>query len=70
MPDLPYISDAAQAAAAADLVARFGVHAAHEAAVRADRSRGVGNYVHFCRWRQVARLAEVLAADEVVGTVH
>ena len=70
MPIHPYISDAAQATAAAELVSRFGARAATEAARRADRSRGVGNYVHFCRWRQVERLVEVLAAREPVGTVH
>lgn len=70
MPVLPYITDAAEAATAAELVSRFGVYAAAEAAARADRSRGLGNHVHFCRWRQVARLAEVLAAREAVGTVH
>lgn len=70
MPVLPYISDAAQAAAAAELVSRFGSAAALEAAVRADRSRNLGNHVHFCRWRQVERLVEVLAADAAVGTVH
>ena len=70
MAIIPHISDAAQVAAAAELVSRLGVHAPAEAAARADRSRGLGNYVHFCRWRQVERLAEVMATGMVVGTVH
>ena len=55
---------------ATDLIARFGLDAAEEAASRADRSRDLGNVVHFCRWRQVERLVVLLTADEVIGTVH
>lgn len=67
---MPYIADPAQAAAAADLVDRLGAHAPREARARADRSRDVGNHIHFCRWRQVERLAVLLASPEPVGTVH
>ncbi|GAO40753.1 hypothetical protein SCH01S_51_00850 [Sphingomonas changbaiensis NBRC 104936] len=66
----PYVADRAVLADATDLIARFGIDAAIEAASRADRSRDLGNVVHFCRWRQVERLVVLLNADEVTGTVH
>jgi hypothetical protein len=49
---------------------RFGEDAAMEAAARAERSRDVGNVLHFCHWRQIERVIETLASDEVRGTVH
>lgn len=67
---IPYIADAGQAAVAADLIDSFGERAATEAAARADRSRDLGNTVHFCRWRQVERLIAILAVDTAIGTVH
>lgn len=70
MPILPHIHDAADAAAAADLVRRLGAAAADEAAARADASRTVGNVRRFCRWRQVGRLAALLATERAVGTLH
>jgi hypothetical protein len=66
----PYIADARAAADAADLIAVFGAAAATEAAARADRSRDLGNHIHFCRWRQIERLIVILAADQATGTVH
>jgi hypothetical protein len=66
----PYLSSAAQVSDAAELIARFGDEAAAEAKVRAARSRSLGNHIHFCRWRQVERLVEVLASKTAVGTVH
>ena len=65
-----YIADPSAVADASALIDRFGVYAADEAAARARRSRGLGNAAHFCRWRQVERLVELLAADAVIGTVH
>jgi hypothetical protein len=67
----PYIADAREAADAAELIAAFGpAAAATEAAARADRSRDLGNHIHFCRWRQIERLIVILAADQATGTVH
>jgi hypothetical protein len=57
-----YLSDASAAADAAELISRFGIHAASEAAARADRSRDLGNVIHFCRWRDVERMIETLSA--------
>jgi hypothetical protein len=55
---------------AAELIVRFGDDAGFEAAARADRSRDIGNYLHFCRWRQIERLILLLSSDRAVGTVH
>lgn len=65
-----YLADAKQVREAADLIAGFGEHAAMEATIRADRSRDIGNHVHFCRWRQTRRLIDLLASEDVTGTVH
>jgi len=62
-----YLSDASAAADAAELIARFGIHAASEAAARADRSRDLGNVVHFCRWREIERMIESLSATCSAG---
>ena len=48
----------------------FGEMAVAEAAQRADRSRAVGNVIHFCHWRQIERAIEVLSVPHAVGTVH
>jgi len=55
---------------AAELIELFGESASHEAATRADRSRDVGNHIHFCHWRQIERLIVLLSVDRPVGTVH
>jgi hypothetical protein len=55
---------------AAQLIERFGAFAGAEAASRADRSRDLGNFVHFCRWREVARMIELIRDDAVTGPVH
>jgi hypothetical protein len=67
---MPYVADRALVADATDLMALFGGDAAFEAAARADRSRDLGNVIHFCRWRQVERLVMLLSEDEATGTVH
>lgn len=67
---VPYVADRTLLADANDLIARFGGEAGMAAAARADRSRDLGNVVHFCRWRQVERLVVLLTALEPIGTVH
>ncbi|MDF7774970.1 hypothetical protein P1X14_06920 [Sphingomonas sp. AOB5] len=66
----PYLADAGQVADAAELILMFGEEAGFEAASRADRSRGLGNTIHYCRWRQIERLVMLMSAEEAVGTVH
>jgi len=65
-----HIPDGSAATDAADLISRFGELAAGEAAARADLSRQAGNLIHFCRWRQIERLIELLAAGRGVHTIH
>lgn len=67
---LPYVADRNAVSDASQLMAEFGDDAGFEAAARADRSRNLGNYIHFCRWRQVERLILVLASDRPIGTIH
>ena len=65
----PFVTDA-DVATAADMIETFGPSAADEAAARAHRSRDMGNHIHFCRWRQIERLIDVLSCDEAFGTIH
>lgn len=67
---LPYLSNRKSYEDAADLIARFGDDAGYEAAIRADKSRDVGNHIHFCHWRQIERLIVVLSYHQPLGTVH
>jgi hypothetical protein len=65
-----HLPDAAAAAEAAELIDRFGGFAADEAAARATRSRDLGNVIHYCRWRQIQRLIELLSAPGGAPTLH
>jgi len=65
-----HLPDAASVSDAAELIDRFGDFAADEAAARASRSRDLGNVVHYCRWRQIQRLIEVLNEGGTAATVH
>jgi hypothetical protein len=67
---LPYLADRASVTDAEELIARHGEAAAIEAARRAGRSRDLGNYVHFCRWRQIERWIRSLAQPGTAGPVH
>ena len=67
---LPYLSDRKSYEDAAELMAIFGDNAGYEAAARADRSRDLGNHIHFCRWRQIERLIVLMSVGRAVGTVH
>ena len=55
---------------ASALIGEYGELAVVEAANRADRSRSLGNVIHFCRWRQVERTIEMLRGTDVTDTVH
>jgi len=70
MPVPLYLAHRNEVSTASDLIAQFGAEASFEAAARADRSRDVGNVVHFCRWRQIERLILLLSTGHAVGTVH
>jgi len=65
-----YLADRSSVTAAQELLATFGDEAGVEAAARADKSRDLGNHVHFCRWRQIERLIVLMSVGRAVGTVH
>jgi hypothetical protein len=68
--DAPFIAGPGALADAAELIDRFGEHAQSEAAARAELSRGDGNVLRFCHWRQIERVIATLASEEVHGSVH
>lgn len=70
MSYMPYLADRAEVSDAADLIRLFGDGAGFEAASRADKSRDVGNHLHFCRWRQIERLIVLMSINRAIGTVH
>lgn len=70
MRDHVHLTDRAAVADADELIRRFGDYAESEAALRASRSRSLGNVVHYCRWRQIERMIGLLAAGRSSETVH
>jgi hypothetical protein len=68
--DTPFIHGRPALADASDLMERYGDEAGFEAAVRAERSRDLGNVARFCHWRQIERVIAVLSSNEVRGPVH
>jgi hypothetical protein len=63
-------ADRAAYEAATALIDSFGDYAAHEASARAEKSRSLGNIIHFCRWRQVERAIALLSCGRHGGSVH
>jgi hypothetical protein len=70
MEYMPYLRDRAEVKDAAELILMFGDDAGFQAAARADKSRELGNHIHFCRWRQIERLIVLMSIERAVGTVH
>lgn len=70
MYDHVHVEDREVLAEATDLMTHYGELAQFEAAQRADRSRSLGNVIHFCRWRQIERTIAMLSVEEVTGTIH
>jgi len=66
----PYLASRDDVADALALIDVFGAEAGFEAQARADRSRDIGNHLHFCRWRQIERLILLLGAERAIGAVH
>jgi hypothetical protein len=67
---LPYLGDVREVADANELIRAFGEEAGSQAAARADKSRDLGNHIHFCRWRQIERLVVLMSVPRAVGTIH
>ena len=66
----PFIQNRATLEDASELIEHFGELALVEAASRAARSRGDGNVLRFCHWRQIERVIAALNSDEVTDTIH
>lgn len=67
---LPVFIDSTHYTDAETLIAAYGDEAGLEAANRADKSRALGNHIHYCKWRQVERLCILLSIDQTLGTIH
>lgn len=67
---LPVFIDSTSYSEAEQLIINFGEEAGLEAANRADKSRALGNHLHYCKWRQIERLCVLLSIDQTLGTVH
>ncbi|VWX59991.1 hypothetical protein [Sphingorhabdus sp. 109] len=67
---LPVFIDSTHYSDAERLITNYGEEAGLEAANRADKSRSLGNHLHYCKWRQVERLCVLLSIDQSIGTVH
>lgn len=67
---LPVFIDSTDYSAAELLITNYGAEAGLEAANRANKSRSLGNHLHYCKWRQVERLCVLLSIDQTIGTVH
>ena len=67
---LCYVADRSAVADADALIRAHGEAAGFEAAMRADACRGVGNHIHYCRWRHIERLIALMSVDHAWGTVH
>ncbi len=70
MTHLPLTVDRLTADLATEMIAIFGKDAASQAALRATRSRDLGNAVRFCRWRLTERFIDLLADGEAAHTLH
>ncbi|WP_442954991.1 hypothetical protein [Parasphingorhabdus sp.] len=70
MMQLPVFIDSTHYNDAELLISSYGEEAGLEAANRADKSRSLGNHLHYCKWRQVERLCVLLSIDQSIGTVH
>lgn len=67
---VPFLGNRKSFEDASELITLFGINAVREAASRADRSRDLGNHIHFCRWREIERLILLMSIERPFGTVH
>lgn len=67
---LPVFIDSTNFSDAEQLILNFGAEAGLEASIRADKSRALGNHLHYCKWRQVERICVLLSIAHPIGTVH
>ncbi len=70
MDHIHFVADREAYEAASALMAEFGAQALTEAASRAERSRDLGNFVHYTRWCRAGRAILLLAESTHGGTLH
>lgn len=66
----PFVTERAAALDAARMLAEHGSGAIKAAVAHAALSRDRGNLLHFCRWRQIAALIEILDDGAGLQTRH
>ncbi|HEY0270622.1 MAG TPA: hypothetical protein VGC10_06505 [Sphingomonas sp.] len=70
MNDLHFVADREAYDAASTLMSEYGGAALTEAASRAERSRDLGNFIHYARWCRAGRAILLLSDPEQDGTLH
>lgn len=65
-----FVADREAYDGAAELIDCFGEAALSEAAARAERSRDMGNHIHYTRWCRVGRVILLLGDPDPRGAVH
>ena len=65
-----FVADRDAYEVASALLAEFGADALGEAASRAERSRDLGNFIHYTRWCRAGRAILLIADPQREGTIH
>jgi hypothetical protein len=68
--ELHFVADREAYEFASALMAEFGATALTEAATRAERSRDLGNFIHYARWCRAGRAIQLLADPQPRGALH
>lgn len=66
----PFLTDRGAVDEATLLMTQHGDEAGFAAAAKAEHYRGLGNHIHFARWRQIERLITYLSINTAMNTVH
>jgi hypothetical protein len=67
---LHFVADREAYESASALMAEYGAAALTEAANRAERSRDLGNFIHYARWCRAGRAILLLADPQPTGPLH
>lgn len=68
--DMMFVVDRETYEGASSLMAEYGLSALAEATARAERSRDIGNHIHYTRWCRVGRAILLLEDPDPFGTLH
>ena len=67
---LHFVADREAYEFASALMAEYGDTALTEAVSRAERSRDLGNFIHYARWCRAGRAILLLADPRPAGSLH